>query len=203
MRALVFEPFFTTKGPGKGTGLGLTTVHGIVRQSGGFLTVDSEPGAGSTFTAYLPTTHEVTRTSTVRSERPARDLTGRTVLMVEDEAPVRAVVHTMLHRLGFDVLVAADAEEALRLANAHDGPIDLLLTDVIMPGLNGRQLAEQLLKRRPGLRVLYMSGYTDDHLVQHLVQTADAAYVQKPFDSETLVRKVRQAMDAPPPAPLA
>ncbi len=199
LRALVFEPFFTTKGAGKGTGLGLTTVHGIVRQSGGFLTVDSAPGGGSTFTAYLPTTEEAADPLAARPEQPTHIPAGRRVLMVEDESPVRAVVHTMLHRLGFEVLAATHAEDALRLADAHSGTIDLLLTDVIMPGLNGRQLAEQLQKRRPGLRVLYMSGYTDDGLVQHLVQTADAAYIQKPFDSETLGRKVRQALDAPPP----
>ena len=105
----------------------------------------------------------------------------------------------MLQRLGFEVMAAAHAEDALRMAEAYPGTIDLLLTDVIMPGLNGRQLAEQLQQRRPGLRVLYMSGYTDDGLVQHLVQTADAAYVQKPFDSETLGRKVRQALESSPP----
>jgi CheY-like chemotaxis protein len=196
----VFEPFFTTKGAGKGTGLGLTTVHSIVRQSGGFLTVDSAPGAGSTFAAYLPTTAEAAGMPDEQPEGTALEPAGRTVLMVEDESPVRAVVHTMLQRLGFEVLAAAHAEDALRLADAFPGTIDLLLTDVIMPGPNGRQLAEQLLPRRPGLRVLYMSGYTDDHLVQHLVQSADAAYLQKPFDSETLGRKVRQALEAPPPA---
>ncbi len=200
VRARIFEPFFTTKGAGKGTGLGLTTVHGIIRQSGGFITVDSVPGAGSTFTVYLPTTHQEAGVTAEPVERPAQVQAGRTVLMVEDEAPVRAVVHTMLQRLGFVVIVAAHAEEALRQSDACPGTIDLLLTDVIMPGLNGRQLAELLLQRRPGLRVLYMSGYTDDGLVQQLVQSADAAYLQKPFDFEALARKVRQAPAPSPPA---
>ena len=200
LRALVFEPFFTTKGAGKGTGLGLTTVHGIVRQGGGFLTVDSVPGAGSTFTAYLPTTAEAAGPAVEPVDGPAQVSAGRTVLMVEDEAPVREVVHTMLQRLGFEVIAAAHAEDALRLSDAYDRTIDLLLTDVIMPGLNGRQLAELLQQRRPGLRVLYMSGYTDDGLVQHLVQAADAAYLQKPFDSDTLGRKVRQTLESAPPA---
>jgi len=121
--------------------------------------------------------------------------------MAEDETSVRNVAEVMLRRVGYEVLSAANAEEAIRIAAAHAGPIDLLLTDVIMPGMNGRQLAERLLADRPGLRVLYMSGYTDDALVQHVVLNTDASYLQKPFDTETLSRKVRQAFEVVPPSP--
>ena len=200
VQELVFEPFFTTKGPGRGTGLGLTTVHGIVRQCGGFLLVKSQPDAGSTFTVYLPALINPDPDGAPESEHAAPVAAPKTVLMVEDELPVRAVVRTMLHRMGFEVMEAASAEGALRLVDAYAGPIDLLLTDVIMPGLNGRQLAERLIVSKPGLRVLYMSGYTDDAIVQHVVKSASAAYLQKPFDAETLAKKVRQALEAAPPA---
>jgi PAS domain S-box-containing protein len=199
---LVFEPFFTTKGPGKGTGLGLTTVHGIVRQSRGFLRVRSQPGAGSTFEVYLPIAEEPAPSSSVSAEPSPGTPAKRTVLMAEDETAVRDVAEVMLRRVGYEVLSAANAEEALQVAATHTGPIDLLLTDVIMPGMNGRQLAERLLTERPGLRVLYMSGYTDDAHVQHVVLNTDASYLQKPFDAETLSRKVRQAFEVAPPSPM-
>ena len=195
---LVFEPFFTTKGPGKGTGLGLTTVHGIVRQSRGFIRVRSQPGAGSTFEVYLPIAEEPEPSSRASAEQSSGTPAKRTVLMAEDETAVRDVAGMMLRRVGYEVLSAANAEEALQVAAAHAGPIDLLLTDVIMPGMNGRQLAERLLTERPGLRVLYMSGYTDDALVQHVVLNTDASYLQKPFDAETLSRKVRQVFEVGP-----
>ena len=201
LQELVFEPFFTTKGPGKGTGLGLTTVHGIVRQSGGFLRVQSQPGAGSTFEIYLPLAEEPEPSSSACAECSSGTTAKRTVLMTEDETSVRHVAEVMLRRVGYEVLSAANADEALKIAAAHEGPIDLLLTDVIMPGMNGRQLAERLLAERPGLRVLYMSGYTDDSLVQHVVLNTDASYLQKPFDAETLSRKVRQAFEVAPPSP--
>ena len=201
LQELVFEPFFTTKGPGKGTGLGLTTVHGIVQQSRGFLRVQSQPGAGSTFEIYLPLAEEPEPSSSSCAEHSPGTPAKRTVLMAEDETSVRNVAEVMLRRVGYEVLSAANAEEAIRIAAAHAGPIDLLLTDVIMPGMNGRQLAERLLADRPGLRVLYMSGYTDDALVQHVVLNTDASYLQKPFDTETLSRKVRQAFEVVPPSP--
>ena len=195
----MFEPFFTTKGPGKGTGLGLTTVHGIVRQTNGFLSVQSRPGHGCTFNIYLPSAEPRPHIASRTLEHSPALASRKTVLMAEDESAVRNVAQVMLHRMGYDVLTAANADEALSVAASHPGPIDLLLTDVIMPGMNGRQLAERLTAARPGLRVLYMSGYTDDSLVQHVVLRSDASYLQKPFDAETLARKVRQALDAIPP----
>jgi len=199
IQELVFEPFFTTKGPGKGTGLGLTTVHGIVRQTNGFLRVSSRPGHGSTFAIYLPSAEPRQQVASHSLDRSPELALKKTVLMAEDESAVRNVAQMMLHRMGYDVLTASNADEALSVAASHTGQIDLLLTDVIMPGMNGRQLAERLTAARPGLRVLYMSGYTDDSLVQHVVLRSDATYLQKPFDAETLARKVRQALDAVPP----
>ncbi|HUR33764.1 MAG TPA: PAS domain S-box protein [Vicinamibacterales bacterium] len=203
LKELVFEPFFTTKGVGKGTGLGLTTVDGIVRQSHGYLTVHSQPGAGTTFTIYLPLVDEPGAERPVVTERQDFTIGDRTILMVEDEVAVRNVTEVMLRRMGLHVIAAANADHALAVSDAHEGAIDLLLTDVIMPGLNGRQLAERLLALRPGLRVLYMSGYTDDAVVQEVVLNADATYIQKPFDAETLARKVRQALEAVPPGATA
>ncbi len=200
LRELVFEPFFTTKGPGRGTGLGLTTVHSIVQQCGGMLSVQSEPGAGTRFDVYLPVSDEPAVPEQVLEARPQTVRERKTVLMVEDETAVRHVVQVMLERLGLEVLAATDAQDALRTLDVHDGPIDLLLTDIIMPGLNGRQLAEQVQARRPGLRVIYMSGYTDDAVVQQVVLHADALYIQKPFDSDAIARKVRQALDGASPA---
>jgi PAS domain S-box-containing protein len=199
LQELVFEPFFTTKGPGKGTGLGLTTVHSIVSQSGGHLEVQSRSGAGSTFTIYLPlvAAPAMAREHVAPGTSPVAD--RKTVLMVEDEQAVRNVGQMMLRRMGFDVLAAANATEAIGLAESLDRPIDLLVTDVIMPGVNGRQLAERLIERRPGLRVLYMSGYTDDPIVQQVVLNNEATYLQKPFDAEALARKVRQALDSGAP----
>ncbi len=201
LQELVFEPFFTTKGPGKGTGLGLTTVHGIVSQCEGFLTVTSTPGAGSTFGVYLPSAPE----PGVPSPRPDDQAPvmhhRRTVLMVEDEAAVRHVVQLMLERLGMNVLAAIDAQDALRIVRGHPASIDLLLTDIIMPGLNGRQLSERVQAIRPEIRTIYMSGYTDDPVVQQVVRHADALYLQKPFDAEALSRTVRQAFETAPPHP--
>ena len=196
---LVFEPFFTTKGPGKGTGLGLTTVQGIVQQCGGTMSVQSEPGAGSSFCIYLPRVPEPGARSARAVEPRTYTREPRTVLMVEDEASVRQVVRLMLERLGMHVLPSTDAQDALRILGRYPGPIDLLLTDIIMPGLNGRQLAEQVQALRPGTRTIYMSGYTDDAVVQHGVLRADALYVQKPFDADTLNRTIRLALEAAPP----
>jgi len=163
--------------------------------------VQSQPGAGSTFEIYLPLAEEPEPSSSTCAECSSGTTAKRTVLMTEDETSVRHVAEVMLRRVGYEVLSAANADEALKIAAAHEGPIDLLLTDVIMPGMNGRQLAERLLAERPGLRVLYMSGYTDDSLVQHVVLNTDASYLQKPFDAETLSRKVRQAFEVAPPSP--
>ncbi|HEY1190866.1 MAG TPA: PAS domain-containing protein, partial [Gemmata sp.] len=176
----IFEPFFTTKGPGQGTGLGLATVHGIVRQSGGFVAVYSELGRGTTFKVYLPAV-----ASAAPHEAPCAPAPlGRgdeTVLVTEDDAAVRGVIRLALRSHGYEVLEAGSGEEAVRVAAAHAGPIHLLVTDVVMPGMGGRELATRLTAARPGLSVLYLSGYTDDAVVRHGVLEARVHFLQKPF----------------------
>jgi len=193
-KAKIFEPFFTTKEPGKGTGLGLATVYGIVQQAGGFIWVYSEPGHGTSFKIYLPqvdATAEVAAAATgARAPRGTE-----TVLLVEDAAAVRAVTKQVLERQGYTVVEAPDGEAAVRLAQRHRGPIHLLLTDVVMPRVSGRELAEQLARVRPDTRVLYASGYTDDSVVRHGILESGTAYLQKPFSPESLARKVREVLD--------
>jgi len=194
-QARIFEPFFTTKEVGKGTGLGLATVHGIVQQSGGFIWVYSEPNHGTCFKVYLPRVDApVSKAEDVAVDR----LRGtETVLVVEDMAAVRAVTCEMLRRFGFTVHDAADGTTALQLTQALAQPIDLLLTDVVMPDVNGRDLATQFQKLRPRMKVLFMSGYTDDAVVRHGILEEGIAYLQKPFTPKSLVRKVREVLDAP------
>jgi two-component system cell cycle sensor histidine kinase/response regulator CckA len=192
----IFEPFFTTKETGRGTGLGLSTVFGIVKQSGGSLWVYSEPGQGSTFKIYLPVVEGVA--DAPRPPLVAGDLHGHeTVLLVEDEEQVRTLASHLLRRLGYHVLEASRAAQALALAADHDGEIDLLLTDVIMPEMGGRELAEKLLVERPETRVLFMSGYTDDAIVHHGVLDEGMEFLQKPLTPDTLARRVREVLTAP------
>jgi len=198
-KARIFEPFFTTKETGKGTGLGLATVYGIVKQAGGFIWVYSEPGQGTSFKIYLPAVDATAERTTAAATTPAPRGT-ETVLLVEDAAAVRAVTKQMLERQGYTVLEAPDGEAGLRLAQRHRGVIHLLLTDVVMPRVGGRELAEQLARLRPDVKVLYASGYTDDSVVRHGILESGTAYLQKPFSPESLARKVRDVLDAPPAA---
>jgi two-component system cell cycle sensor histidine kinase/response regulator CckA len=194
--ARIFEPFFTTKPVGKGTGLGLSTVFGIVQQSGGTVWVYSEPGRGTTFKVYLPRVDapiEVFPTYEV----PATLHGSETILLVEDEEQLRAVAANILRRNGYDVLEAHDAADAIRLSEQHDKPIHLLLSDVVMPQMSGPELAKRLTLTRPAMRVLCMSGYTDDSIVRHGVLAAEFAYLQKPITPDTLGRKVRDVLDLP------
>ena len=194
-QARIFEPFFTTKQMGKGTGLGLSTVYGIVKQSGGEVWVYSEVGVGSTFKVYLP---RVQAEGQARATEPAASGTVRgdeTILLVEDESGVRALVQKFLERAGYKVLTAGSGDDALALLAQHSGPLHLLLTDVVLTRMSGSELARRVTELRPQTRVLYMSGYTDDAIVHHGVLTADADFVQKPFTADALARKVRSILD--------
>jgi PAS domain S-box-containing protein len=192
----IFEPFFTTKEQGKGTGLGLAMVYGIVKQSGGYIWVYSEVGRGTTFKIYLPLVGE--------SPAPERQIRGfqkhvggaETVLLVEDETPVRAFVRGILESAGYTVLEAPNGEEALEISRKHNERIHLLVTDVVMPRMSGPELAQQLAPLRREMRVLYMSGYADDAIVHHGVSDSSAAFLQKPFTPDSLTRKIREVLDA-------
>jgi CheY-like chemotaxis protein len=209
-RSHLFEPFFTTKEQGKGTGLGLSTVYGIVKQSGGHISVESEPGRGSTFCVYLPRVAapvipapEPRRPPEPPAPRPgpAGGETalaagrGETILLVEDAQRVRAVVREILEMSGYAVLEARHGAEALEVSNQHAGPIHLLVTDVVMPQMSGRELAQRLATLRPDLKVLYMSGYTDDAIVRHGVLASGIAFLSKPFTPDALALKVRELLD--------
>ncbi|HUK22739.1 MAG TPA: ATP-binding protein [Gemmatimonadales bacterium] len=197
-QARIFEPFFTTKEAGKGTGLGLSTVYGIVKQSGGFITVESEAGQGTTFRIYLPPVASVTETTDVQAVKANAALGRETILLVEDEEAVRSLAARSLRRHGYVLLVASRPSEAIELAARHQGNIDLLLTDVIMPGSNGRELSRRLSEARPDLRVLFISGYADGTVTQHGILGPDIELLEKPFTPAALAHRVRETLDRPP-----
>jgi two-component system cell cycle sensor histidine kinase/response regulator CckA len=194
----VFDPFFTTKPAGQGTGLGLSTVYGIVRQTGGQIWAYSEPGHGSTFKVFLPRVWERAAERVERIPASRRPSGSETVLLVEDEEIVRTLVQEMLEDDGYAVLAASGGGEALELARAHDGPIDVLLTDVVMPGLSGQQLAAQLVEERPDVRVLFASGYAEDAIANHGVLRPGTAFLEKPFTAPELASTLRHLLDGAP-----
>lgn len=195
--ARAFEPFFTTKPLGKGTGLGLSTCYGIVKQSGGDISVYSEPNRGTTFKIYLPRVYrEPPATAVADRSRETEPGRGATVLLVEDEELVRSAAREILESRGYRVLVAREPGEALLLCESHPGPIDLLLTDVVMPGMNGREMADRIQRLRPDIAVLFMSGYTDNAIVHHGVLDAGVWFLAKPFTPERLSAKVAEVLDS-------
>ncbi len=191
----IFEPFFTTKGE-KGTGLGLATVHGIIKQSGGHIAVTSELGHGTTFKVYLPGLQQRPTEGQTHPGRTEMPRGSERVLLVEDEDGVRALIRFILEGGGYSILEARDGAEALRAAQQHQGPIDLLVTDVVMPQMDGRQVAERVRALHPGLRVLFLSGYTEDTVVRHGILEAQVAFLQKPFTPASLAAKVREVLDS-------
>jgi PAS domain S-box-containing protein len=194
-KARIFEPFFTTKGD-KGTGIGLATVYGIVKQGDGYVEVESEPGCGATFKLYFPAIEETPASG--KSHRGLHPMPrgDATILLVEDEEGVRALSRHVLKNCGYNVLEASDGVEALRVAGRHAGPIHLVVTDVVMPELSGREMADQLLRLHPEIRVLFLSGYTDDAVIRHGVREAETNFLQKPFSHDALAQKVREVLDA-------
>ncbi|RMH14825.1 MAG: response regulator [Gemmatimonadetes bacterium] len=198
--ALIFEPFFTTKEIGKGTGLGLAMSYGIVKQSGGYIEADSELGRGTTMRIYLPRVEAPVDRVAERAgdEAPSG---SETILLVEDETMVRLLAERVLRQQGYNVLSAGDAMEAIQTAGQYEGHIDLLLTDVVMPTISGRELAETLLQHRPDTVVLYMSGYTDDTVVKHGVLARETHFLHKPFTPAGLLTKVREVLDLARSAP--
>lgn len=191
----IFEPFFTTKEVGRGTGLGLSTVYGIVKQSNGFIWVYSEVGLGTTFKVYFPAVVAHRSATSVTQSHPSRGT--ETILLAEDEEGVRDAARRVLERSGYRVLAASNGEEALRIAAKYEGKISLLLSDVVMPGLGGAQLVENLRTMLPGIKVAYMSGYTDDDIVRRGIITREAGFIEKPFTAAGLVAAVRKALDRP------
>ena len=194
-QARIFEPFFTTKEPGKGTGLGLSMVHGVVRQHGGAIQVRSVLGGGTTFEIYLPQVEAATEAA--RADEPAaRETAGReTILLVEDEDDVRALAREVLERQGYTVLEASDGLQALRHLETGADRIDLVLTDVVMPRMSGRELVDRVRAIRAEMRVLYMSGYTEDAIVRHGVRDSSTVLLGKPFAPADLLAKVREVLD--------
>jgi two-component system, cell cycle sensor histidine kinase and response regulator CckA len=195
-QARAFEPFFTTKGPDKGTGMGLATVYGIVKQSGGSIYLYSEPGRGTTFKLYFPRTDAELSAPEPTSGPPARRTGTETILLVEDDATVRGYAKRVLEQAGYTVLEAERGTSAIELSREHPGRIDLLLTDAVLPGIHGAELAERLVAERAGLRVLYVSGFTENSVIVHGVVSPGVDFLPKPYRTDDLLRMVRTVLDA-------
>jgi two-component system, cell cycle sensor histidine kinase and response regulator CckA len=193
IQARLFEPFFTTKEEGKGTGLGLATVYGIIRQSGGCIWVNSEVGKGTTFKVYLPQWKGILKEFPLESHPPV-PLGSGTILLVEDEDALREISSKLLKSMGYKVIAAASGTDAIRIAGEFTQPIDLLMTDVVMPGMNGRELAEVLAASHPQMKVLYVSGHTDDVMVHYAILKPGVAFLQKPFTRDGLAKKVQEVL---------
>jgi CheY-like chemotaxis protein len=196
-RARIFEPFFTTKSPDKGTGLGLATVYGIVKQSAGEIFVYSELGLGTSFKIFLPRSTEVSEARDIAEAGPREMQGSETVLVAEDESVIRTIIKRSLEKAGYTVLLAENGDAAMRILESHASPIHLLLTDMIMPGMSGSDLAQRARARHPGLRVLFLSGYTRATATGNGILPGDA-FLQKPFGTETLVATAREVLDAVP-----
>jgi two-component system, cell cycle sensor histidine kinase and response regulator CckA len=196
-RARVFEPFFTTKEKGKGTGLGLSTVYGIVKQSGGYIWVSSEPGKGATFKIYLPTVDEVVSAPQPQEASAAESGGAETILLVEDENAVRALLRRILRSKGYRVLEAEGGDEALGICNSHRERIDLILTDIVMPRMSGRDLAGRAAELHPEAKLLYMTGYAGNKIGSAELLDMGAQFIQKPFSADALGQKVRSVLDSP------
>ena len=197
-REHAFDPFFTTKEAGKGTGLGLATVYGIVKQSGGYVWIYSEPGHGTTLKLYFPEVSAVAAFATTDNRAASKEVErgSETILLVEDEAAVRGLTSRILEKQGYRVIAAQHGREAMDIASKELGHIDLVLTDVVMPGMNGRGLVERLTGIRPGIKSLYMSGYTDDDIIRRGFIEPSKSFLQKPFTSDGLLQTVRKVLDA-------
>ncbi|HUI71269.1 MAG TPA: response regulator, partial [Spirochaetia bacterium] len=197
VRSHLFEPFYTTKEPGKGTGLGLSTVYGIVKQSEGYIAVDSREGVGTTVTLFLPRA-EGSPESTVKRPVLQKEVSGsETILLVEDDEGVIALAQHVLSMKGYHVISARDGPSALQICSEHAGAINLLITDVVMPGLGGRELARQILALNPNIKVLFLSGYSEDAILHQGLLEPGTAFLQKPFSADSLPRKAREVLDTP------
>jgi len=195
-QAHIFEPFFTTKETGKGTGLGLATVYGIVKQSGGYIWVYSEQNQGTTFKIYLPMVEEKVKIQKIKEISDPSLRGEETVLIVEDEEDVRALIHETLRLYGYHVLEAPQGDSALVICNNYKGKISLIITDVVMPKMSGKELVDRLQPDHPGMKVLYMSGYTDNAIVHKGLLEPDTQFIQKPFTPLSLLRKIRQVLES-------